>query len=332
MDKPTKSLVLFPQNGLTQRSISQQKWVTGRALRSYRQNFFGRSEMEEVPKFFVYGEPARPVDIGFLHVETVMARHNIHSGHVAAHLHPQMGQITFWTSGNGTYRIEDNSWDFAAPTVSFVPSNVVHGFDIAPGSDAIVASISDDALRALSVRTKVPTDHPIFVMDRGNDAVWSRLGSTMNQIATEHAERLPGSDPILEALIAIALCNIARLHSTTSAVNLPAVAMLVSRFQGLVDQQFREDRRVGDYVRALGTTPHLLDQAVRKVLGGTVKDVIIERRMLEAKRLLLFTVRSVEDIGFEIGFKDAAYFSRFFRHRVGQPPSAWRQEHLAARP
>ncbi|OYW84682.1 MAG: hypothetical protein B7Z22_10150 [Hyphomonas sp. 32-62-5] len=138
-------------------------------------------------------------------------------------------------------------------------------------------------------------------------------------------------DAILEAQIAIALCNIARLHSTATAVNLPAIAMLVSRYQHLVDQQFREDRRIGDYVQALGTTPHLLDQAVRKVLGTTVKDVIIERRMLESKRLLLFTVRSVEDISFEIGFRDAAYFSRFFRHRVGQPPSLWRQQHLDAR-
>jgi len=46
----------------------------------------------------------------------------------------------------------------------------------------------------------------------------------------------------------------------------------------------------------------------------SVKDVVLERRLLEAKRLLtLFTIRPVEDIAFETGFGDPAYSSRFFR-------------------
>jgi AraC family transcriptional activator of pobA len=57
--------------------------------------------------------------------------------------------------------------------------------------------------------------------------------------------------------------------------------------------------------------------------------MIVERRLLEAKRLLLFTVRSLEDIAYEIGLKDAAYFSRFFRARTGMPPSEWRAYHLS---
>ena len=55
-----------------------------------------------IPDFFVYGEPVRPLDVGFLHVETVLARGSIHHGQVAAHKHPQMGQITYWTGGSGT--------------------------------------------------------------------------------------------------------------------------------------------------------------------------------------------------------------------------------------
>ena len=51
----------------------------------------------------------------------------------------------------------------------------------------------------------------------------------------------------------------------------------------------------------------------------------MERRLLEAKRLLMFTIRSVQDIASEIGFDDPAYFSRFFRKRAGVSPAAWRQ-------
>ena len=64
------------------------------------------------------------------------------------------------------------------------------------------------------------------------------------------------------------------------------------------------------------------------MLGRGVKRVVSERRLLEAKRLLMFTVRTVEDIAYEIGFDDPAYFSRFFRERVGEAPAAWRRRQL----
>ena len=62
----------------------------------------------------------------------------------------------------------------------------------------------------------------------------------------------------------------------------------------------------------------------------SVKDVVLERRLLEAKRLLMFTIRSVEDIAFETGFGDPAYFSRFFRRRCGEAPSTWRRRQIEA--
>ena len=73
---------------------------------------------------------------------------------------------------------------------------------------------------------------------------------------------------------------------------------------------FRDNWPVDRYVETLATTPHLLDKAARMLLGSGVKRVVSERRLLEAKRLLLFTVRTVEDIVYEIGFDDPAYFSK----------------------
>ena len=79
-------------------------------------------------------------------------------------------------------------------------------------------------------------------------------------------------------------------------------------------------------MEAIGTTPHLLSKAVRAAYGATPKALIEQRRLVEAKRLLLFTVRSVEDVGYEVGFRDPAYFSRVFRSATGQPPGLWRQQ------
>ncbi|MER8565708.1 helix-turn-helix domain-containing protein [Mesorhizobium sp. M0924] len=284
--------------------------------------------LNSIPDFFVYGEPVRPLDVGFLHVETVLARSNIHLGQVAAHKHPQMGQITYWTSGSGAYRIEDQSWHFSAPAVSFVPSTIVHGFSIGPGTDAIVVSVADDALAAIAAHSLLPLDRPVFADSLPQHVAWKRLAAVLEMIATEYAEAQAGSDKTLPALIAVALSHVARLGPEVMEATGSSDAALARGLRRLVDAHFRDNWPVDRYVEALATTPHLLDKAAHTVLGSGVKRLIGERRLLEAKRLLLFTVRTVEDIAYEIGFEDPAYFSRFFRERVGQAPAAWRRAQL----
>ena len=281
----------------------------------------------DIPEYFVYGEPSRSLDVGFMHVEAVMDRKNIHLGKVTPHSHPQMGQITFWTSGRGSYRIEDEVWDFSAPAVSFVPSRIVHGFTIEPDTDAIVVSIADDMLKQMAGQISLAIDVPTFVS--GGEAVsWSRLATTLTLIADEYRSGALVDGKVLPGLIVVALSYIARLSAGGPPPAASPSVVLAMALRRAIDGHFREDWSVERYVEHLGTTRHLLDKAARQILGMPVNEAALERRVLEAKRLLLFTIRSAEDIGFEIGFNDAAYFSRFFRKRCGQAPAEWRKRHL----
>ncbi|WFU11699.1 helix-turn-helix domain-containing protein (plasmid) [Rhizobium sp. CB3090] len=282
----------------------------------------------EVPNFFVYGEPSRSLEVGFLHVETVMERKTLHFGHVAPHQHPLMGQITFWFQGGGTYRIEDETWNFSAPAISFVPSNVVHGFDVEDTSDAIVVSVSDDMLKALAPQVDLSLDVPIFLAGQPSNPVWSKLGALLDMIAEEYRERGTESEKVLGGLIGVVLSLIGRIGGRMALPSTSATASLGLALRREVDLHYKKDWPVGTYVELLATTPHLLDKAAREIFGRSVKELILERRLLEAKRLLLFTIRSVEDIGREVGFDDPAYFSRFFRRMTDEPPAAWRRHRL----
>lgn len=277
--------------------------------------------MQRVPSFFVYGEPDRPLDIGFLHVETVMERRQVHSGRVSAHKHERMAQITFWIEGHGEYFIEDQRLDFVAPAVSFVPSGVVHGFTVAPEtSDAIVASIADSALPPIQALSTLAFERPVMVRGQADNPLWSHLRMTMNRLLEDYRSGQSGS---ISALIAVVTNDIAGL-ARTDASGERGDNDLARAFRHLVDRHFRENWPVERYVDALGTTPHLLAKACHAAFGRSVKAFVDERRLLEAKRLLLFTVRSVEDVAYETGFRDPAYFSRFFRTRTGEPPGEWR--------
>lgn len=278
---------------------------------------------DDIPSFFVYGEPDRPLDVGFVHVETVMERRQLHSGQVSAHKHDRMAQIAFWTSGRGICFIEEQQLDFIAPAVSFVPSGTVHGFSVAADeSDAIVASVADSALPPIRALCALDMEHPAMVRGQADNPLWNDMGAIMRRL---HDDYRSGRFAALPALIAVVANDIAALiHTDTTAER--GSGDLARSLRRLVDRHFRDNWPVERYVDALGSTSHLLARACHASYGQSVKAVIDERRLLEAKRLLLFTIRSVEDIAYETGFRDPAYFSRFFRKRTGTPPGEWRAE------
>lgn len=300
--------------------------------RQFAGTFSGMSQKNEIPNFFVYGEPSRALDVGFLHVETVMDRKTLHFGHVASHKHPSMGQITYWYKGGGHYRIEDRTWNFSAPTISFIPSNIIHGFEVDDQSDAIVVSVSDDTLKALAPQVDLSLDMPTFLTGRPEDPSWQKLGVLLEMISFEYRERGGQSEKVMLGLIGVVLSLMSRLGGSAALPSASPTVTLALSLRSAIDRHYKSDWPVGRYVELLATTPHLLDKACREVFGLTVKEMLLERRLLEAKRLLMFTIRSVEDIGREVGFEDPAYFSRFFRKRMGEAPAAWRRRNLERGP
>ncbi|WP_246135692.1 helix-turn-helix transcriptional regulator [Mesorhizobium intechi] len=130
------------------------------------------------------------------------------------------------------------------------------------------------------------------------------------------------------SLVAVALSRIARLAPATAAAARSSDALLAMGLRRPVDAHFRDNSPVDRYVETLATTPRHLDRAAHAVLGSGVKRVVGERWLPQAKRLLLFTVRTVEDIACQIGFDQPASFSRFFREWTGEAPAAWRRKQL----
>lgn len=298
--------------------------ASGKTVGLFEVTTAGAGARGDIPDFFVYGEPGRALEVGFLHVERVQDRGSLHHGDVAVHRHAEMAQVTLWTSGAGTYRIEDAAWTFSAPAVSFIPSGVAHGFTVRPGSDAIVVSIANAALASLSEATRLPLGTPVFVAG-GGEPEWGRLAELVRLSADEYRDGRGLRDGVLPGLIAAALSLIGRLGHARPETAASPTRRLGTALRGAIDAHFREDWSVARYVAALATTPHLLDRAARETLGMSVKEAVLARRLLEAKRLLLFTIRPVEAVAYETGFRDPAYFSRFFARRCGAPPAAWRR-------
>lgn len=101
-------------------------------------------------------------------------------------------------------------------------------------------------------------------------------------------------------------------------------------FNELVERYFRSEHGVVFYARELGVTPRKLNELVRPLLGRSAAEAIDGRRLLEAKRLILFSGLNIKEIAFELGYDEHSYFTRVFKKVNGLTPSEFRQNNISA--
>jgi AraC-like DNA-binding protein len=128
---------------------------------------------------------------------------------------------------------------------------------------------------------------------------------------------------IIRHQLRLLMVHLSRLYAATSPAPFAAVG-LVRRFHQAVERSFRASTSVREYARGLSVTTSHLNESLRLETGLTARDLIQARLVLEAKRLLLHSEMTMAEIGYELGFEDPSYFSRFIRRELKTNPTEFR--------
>ncbi|MDQ6469780.1 AraC family transcriptional regulator [Flavobacterium sp. LHD-80] len=99
-------------------------------------------------------------------------------------------------------------------------------------------------------------------------------------------------------------------------------------FSRLVEIHFRTKHTVADYADILGVAPKTLSNKFNRLELQQPNDIIKDRIILEAKRLLGYSSLSVKEIAYQLGYEDPAYFNRLFTNKVGDTPSNFKKKYL----
>ncbi len=130
------------------------------------------------------------------------------------------------------------------------------------------------------------------------------------------------------ALLAIWLDRHCKEHGNELSGPVPklnANERLTVRYTALLEREFASSLNVTDYATALGVTPTHLTRACRASCGRTALALMQERRLFEARRMLLETDLPVQEIARNLGFSTPGYFARAFAQHIGKPPSSYRK-------
>jgi len=101
---------------------------------------------------------------------------------------------------------------------------------------------------------------------------------------------------------------------------------VLRKYNLMVENNYRKQHTVQFYADQLNKSPKTLANYFALYNHKSPLAVIQERIILEAKRLLMYTDKSAKEIGYELGYDDAAYFSNLFKKHTGYAPSDFRND------
>lgn len=122
------------------------------------------------------------------------------------------------------------------------------------------------------------------------------------------------------------LFDTARLAAGLQKCSLQSQLLLSSVFD-FIEAHYQDSISLREVALAVGRSPAHLTDLVRRETGKTVLSWIVSRRMAEARRLLLETSQSVEQIAEAVGYFDRRHFSRQFLRLHESTPQTWRKTH-----
>ncbi len=131
---------------------------------------------------------------------------------------------------------------------------------------------------------------------------------------------------VLRSYLNILLFDLERLYNPHGTLSDKTIKQeKISHFESLIDDHFQHKKLPSDYAELLNISTNYLNKICKEVAGIPAGELIRKRVMLEAKRLLQYTNKTIKEVSFALGFESASYFITFFRKQTGSTPEQFRK-------
>ncbi|MES2629809.1 MAG: helix-turn-helix transcriptional regulator [Bacteroidota bacterium] len=249
------------------------------------------------------------------------------------HKHDFFVNVLF-TQGSGTHTIDFNTYPVAPGYLFTMQPGQMHNWSLSPDCDgwvffhsaAFFTEYNKVSLRDFPMFASFRS-YPLTVLN-GESAI--TCGNWFRDIFAQVSGNERWQKPRVAALATLLYADISVHHREDQQQPGNGYASYLEHFARELEQHFRTEKSVNAYASKLKLSEKHLNRVVRSSLGRSVSELISERVVLEARRLLVHSGMNVSEIAIELGFADVSYFVRFFRKHSGVTPLEFRGRHLGA--
>ncbi|TBW59535.1 4-hydroxyphenylacetate catabolism regulatory protein HpaA [Marinobacter halodurans] len=266
-----------------------------------------------------------------IHYESLGKLADFFGRNMPVHRHDRFFQVHYVLSGRVRVFLDDQRYEGRGPMFFLTPPTVPHAFITDAASGGHVLTVRQQLIWPLLEKQfglgNGPFVKPVCVSLRDRTDA-GQLDVLFDALRDEFLEERPGKYLALEnltRLVFIKLFRLSRAGRDQGATTRREDLSVFQRFNERIEAHFRDHWSLAEYADSLDVTEARLNDICRRIADLPSKRIVHERLMQESRRFLLFTNNSVTAICYELGFKDPAYFSRFFSRNAGMSPGEYRQ-------
>ncbi len=251
-----------------------------------------------------------------------------------AHKHDFFLCVLF-TSGTGSHNIDFNVYDIKAGSLFFLKPGQTHSWEFTSQPKGFIFFHTEDFYDCHFSNHNL-SQYPFYFSHTNppflnvKQAALADISQQFKAINTEHGKEGAFKNQKIASLITALYIDISRLYTDYSEFKMVSSVTaldIIEKLEQSIERYYRTHKSASFYASKLNISPKHLNRVTRATINKTTTEVIAERVILEAKRLIVHTFSSLNDIAISLGFEDYAYFSKVFKQKTNSTPIDFRKRH-----
>ncbi|WBV56699.1 AraC family transcriptional regulator [Chryseobacterium daecheongense] len=241
-----------------------------------------------------------------------------------------------FTKGTGIHEVDFHRYDVSEGSMFFLSPGQVHSWELSEDTDGYIFFLSQEFYDMHYINQHL-RNFPFF-----SSVNFSRklqlekkylnpMVGLFEEIQNEYYSHNLMKEGLILSVITKMYITSSRLFSKEyNTFNSPVSISYLKHYQDfetLLEEHFTKEKSISFYASLLDISPKHLNRITQTMVQKTTTEVITERVMLEAKRMLMYLSESLVEIAFRLGYEEYSYFVRVFRKTSGITPTQFIQKY-----
>jgi AraC family transcriptional regulator, transcriptional activator of pobA len=235
--------------------------------------------------------------------------------------------IIHFTSGRGTHTIDFNEYEVKSGSLFMMAPGQVHSWDLSGDADGFIFFHTRDFYNPLAIHRDTESrsfftftgSPPAIELPKKNSASVAQL---MTRLLSEYEGNAFAREEYMRDIMELVYIEIARaMTGLLKHADLSPYYLKYLRFENLLEEKYRTEKSPSAYAAQLNMSVKHLNRIVQSIRGKPTVELILDRVILEAQRLLVHADKNFSEVARELGYDDYSYFSHIFKKKTGKSPS-----------
>jgi AraC family transcriptional activator of pobA len=235
------------------------------------------------------------------------------------------------TAGSGSHIIDFEEYPLLVNRCFYIGYGQVHAWKLLKHVKGFVLLFTDDFYNAVYTGNKlIKSDSLLTGLNTYTDVPKEKFNDwniLFQQIEHEYISKHSDWKLIVCLLLKTIALRFKRESAGKKVISdkLKRKSDMILQYKDFINEFYIELKTPMDYANKLNITPNYLNAVCKEVTGKSAGQLIKERIVLEAKRLINHTQLTISEIAHKLGFDDKSHFGKYFKNFAGQSPDSFRK-------